>query len=92
MLAEADSLTLDTKRGQEQEGPGNEVANSLVANHATGDSLANLNHDWFSLIVLLSRGTPEGELDVCDSAEFGMRFVHGVDEMLNLSHGELSHA
>ncbi len=92
MLAEADGLSLDTKRGQEQESPCDEVTNSLVTDHAASDSLANLDHDWVSLVVLLSRGTPEGKFDVGDSAEFGVRFVLGVDEMLDFGHGELSHA
>mgnify|MGYP001626740577 CR=1 FL=1 len=92
MLAEADSFSLDTKRGQEQESPCDEVTNSLVANNATCDSLANLNHDWVSLVVLLSRGTPEGKLDVGNIAELGVRFVLRIDEMLDLGHGELSYA
>jgi len=92
MLAEANRLGFDTKGAQEQVSSGNEVANSLVANNAVCDCVAHGHHHGCSLTIVLSNGTPKRQFSVSNGAEFRVRLIGWVNEVLNLGHRELSHA
>jgi len=90
MLSEPDSLALDAERCKEEEGTCDEVSNSLVTHDAIANSVTHSHHDWVSLVVVLSDGAPKWKFKISNSHELGMRFVLGVNEMLDLSHRELT--
>ena len=90
MLSEADGGGLDSDGAQELEGSGDEVTNGLVANDSVSDGLTDLHHCGLSFVSILRGGAPERKLDLGDLEELLVRLIVGVNEVLDLSHGELS--
>mmetsp|Transcript_37929 Transcript_37929/g.46221 ORF Transcript_37929/g.46221 Transcript_37929/m.46221 type:complete len:253 (+) Transcript_37929:740-1498(+) len=92
VLAEANGLALDADSAEELVGPGQEVADGLIADHAATHGLANGHHDWLALVILLSDGAEKRHFSISKTGEFGVALVLGVYKMLNLSHGEFTDA
>ena len=59
MLAEANGLALDAKRGQEKIGASHEITDCLVADKATSDSLADSHSHRHNNALILKCSTPK---------------------------------
>lgn len=90
MLSEANRLAADADATEEQESASHEVADGLVTNKATADSLANRHLGNCTIASILLSSTPQGKLSRGDIDELGMALVLGIDKVLDLSHGELT--
>jgi len=92
VLSEANTIRLDTASQQELVSTGAKVTQGLVADNALLNSITDGHHCWNHVGVILLLGTEKWHGDILQRVKFGVALVKGVHEVLNLSHGELSHS
>lgn len=92
VLSESDVVWVDSDLDQELVGSVEEVSHGLIADQVLLDGFSESSVDSLSDVVQLVVSAPEWEFLVGNLSEFAVVGLLGVEEILDLSHIELSNS